>query len=125
MGRDAFLRFVDACYQNQEKYSLDTLVDPRRSEVIAVFAEIAENAGLLDTDSDGLTKEKFIKEINDKEKAFKPAYTEHKLALSYGVFGTPKNVIDETLIPDTESLWGPDEWAQKLLAKKLKLEAVE
>jgi protein-disulfide isomerase len=114
-GRDAFLRFVDACYENQEKYSSDVLVDPRRSDVIAVFAEIADSAGLLDTHTEGLTKEKFVKEIDDKEKAFKPAYSEYKRALSYGVHGTPKNVIEEKLILDTESLWGPDEWAEKLL----------
>jgi protein-disulfide isomerase len=119
-GRDAFLRYVDACFQNQERYSTDTLGDSRRSEVVAVFADIAETAGLFDADDDGgLTKEKFTQEINNKEKAIWPAYTEHKNALSYGVFGTPKNVIDEKLILDSESVWGPDEWAKKLNAEEM------
>lgn len=114
-GRDGLLRFVDACYQNQEKYTKDALGDARKSDVIAVFADIAENAGLFDADGDeGLTKEKFVQEIDDWEKAVKPAYAEHKIALSYGVYGTPKHVIDDSLVTDTESVWGPDEWTEKL-----------
>ena len=46
--------------------------------------------------------------------AVKPAYTEHKVALGYGVYGTPKHVIDGKLVPDTESAWGAVEWAEKL-----------
>ena len=30
------------------------------------------------------------------------------------VYGTPKHVIDEKLVPDTESAWGAVEWAAKL-----------
>ena len=44
----------------------------------------------------------------------KPAYAEHKIALGYGVYGTPKHVIDGKLVPDTESAWGAADWAGKL-----------
>jgi len=87
------------------------LGDCKKSEVIAVFADIAEKYGLLEGD---LAKEKFLAESNDWQKAVRPAYTEHKVALAYGVYGTPKHVIDEKLVSDTESVWGPDEWAEKL-----------
>ena len=107
--------------------------DARKSEIVQVFADIAEKAGVLDDDDhDGgndeedeqggtsnnskmmLTKSKFIKEINDWEKAIKPAYTEHKKALSHEVYGTPKHVIDEILINNTESDWTADDWMKKL-----------
>ncbi|MGK3754268.1 MAG: hypothetical protein ACI8RD_006577, partial [Bacillariaceae sp.] len=32
--------------------------------------------------------------------------------------GAPKNVIDDKLVEDTESAWGPDEWAEKLKTLK-------
>ena len=54
--------------------------------------------------------------IDDWEMSVKPAYAEHKIALGYQVYGTPKHVIDEKLVPDTESSWGADEWA-KVLAR--------
>lgn len=76
-----------------------------------VFATIADNAGVLD---DGFTKEAFLSSLHDWEQAVKPAYTEHKVALGYGVYGTPKHVIDETLVLDAESAWGAAEWAVKL-----------
>jgi hypothetical protein len=110
-GREALLKYVDACFTNQDRYMNAALGDARKSEINAVFATIADEAGLLDQD---FTKETFLQEIDDWEKAVKPAYTEHKIALSYGVYGTPKQVINEELVPDTESSWGADEWAEKL-----------
>ena len=87
------------------------LGDARKSDVDAVFATIAEKAGVLD---DGFTKEAFLADLHDWESAVKPAYTEHKIALGYGVYGTPKHVIDGKLVPDTESAWGAADWAEKL-----------
>ena len=83
----------------------------RKSDVDAVFANIAEKAGVLD---DAFTKEAFLSSLHDWESAVKPAYAEHKIALGYGVYGTPKHVIDGELVPDTESAWGAVEWAEKL-----------
>ena len=85
--------------------------DARKSDVDAVFANIAEKSGVLD---DAFTKEAFLSSLHDWESAVKPAYTEHKIALGYGVYGTPKHVIDGKLVPDTESAWGAVEWAEKL-----------
>jgi len=136
--------------------------DARKSDVDAVFANIAEKSGVLD---DTFTKEAFLADLHDWEKvsdqcnhhtftpsssrvdgagptrsivhaqAVKPAYTEHKIALGYGVtfrcgnqcrvdsvltrssaqvYGTPTHVIDEKLVPDTESAWGAADWADKL-----------
>jgi hypothetical protein len=110
-GRAALLKFVDACFENQEMYTNAALGDARKSEIRAVFADIAEKAGVLDEE---FTKEKFLDEIDNWEKAVKPAYAEHKVALGYGVYGTPMQVIAESLVPDTESAWGPEEWAEKL-----------
>ena len=108
------------------------LGDARKSDVDAVFATIAEKSGVLDGT---FTKEAFLADLHDWESAVKPAYTEHKVALGYGVtcrcgnqrrvdgvltwssaqvYGTPKHVIDGELVPDTESAWGPAEWAEKL-----------
>ena len=47
-----------------------------------------EQAAVVKSVGDSLTKEKFVQEIDDWEKAVKPAYAEHKIALSYGVYGT-------------------------------------
>lgn len=105
------LEYVDACLESQERFMNDALGDSRKSEVNEVFANIAERGGFLDDD---LTKDKFLKEMGDWEKAVKPAYTEHKEALRYGVYGTPKHVIEEKLVEDTESSWGVDAWAKKI-----------
>lgn len=110
-GYNEMLKFVDACFESQESYMNAALGDCRKSEVEAVFADIAEKGGFFD---DELTKEKFLSECGAWEKAVKPAYTEHKLAMGYGVYGTPKYVIEDKLVEDTESSWGPDEWAEKL-----------
>jgi 2-hydroxychromene-2-carboxylate isomerase len=110
-GPEAKLRFINACYTNQERYVDSAVGDARPSEVDAIFAAIANEAGLFD---EGFTQEYFLSKIHDKEEAVVPAWTEHKLALSYGVFGTAKFVIDDKLVKDTESDWGADEWEQKL-----------
>lgn len=129
-GREALFKYVDTCFENQELYMNAAIEDSRKSEIIQVFAGIAEKSGVLDSDDDTessrnnhetlLTKSTFVKEIDDWEKAIKPAYTEHKIALGYGVFGSPSHVIDEKLVPDTESDWNADDWAEKL--SKLKEE---
>lgn len=110
-GRDAMMDFVDVCYKSQDLYTNAAMGDCRKSDVKNVFAKIAEENGFLD---DVLTKEKFLAECDDWDKAIKPAFVEHKEALLYGVYGTPKSVIDEQLVADTESSWGPQEWAEKL-----------
>jgi hypothetical protein len=52
--------------------------------------------------------------MNDWETAVKPAYAEHKIALGFGVYGTPKHVINDVLVADTDSEWGVPEWTQVL-----------
>jgi protein-disulfide isomerase len=111
LGRPALLKYVDACFENQERYMNYALGDAKKSDIKAVFADIADQAGIL---GGVLTRDKFLQELDDWEKAVKPAYTEHKVALEYGVYGTPKQVINEVLIQDTESAWGPEAWAEKI-----------
>ena len=111
-GRDAALKYVDTCFENQDSYMNAALGDAKKSDIDKVFASIAEEAGVLDDAN--FTKEIFLKELHDWEKAVKPAYTEHKIALGYGVYGTPKHVIEENLVADTESAWSAEEWAEKL-----------
>ena len=82
-----------------------------KSDVDAVFATLAQKAGVLD---DAFTKEAFLADLHDWESSVKPAYAEHKIALGHGVYGTPKHVIDGKLVPDTESAWGAADWAEKL-----------
>lgn len=122
-GHDAKLRFIDACFEHQHEYTNVALPDPTKSDIKRVFATIAQRAGLLDSEEvedtimDGanqLTLNDFMVRMDDWEKVVKPAYSEHKIALSYGVFGTPKHVIHGKLVPDTESSWGVDEWKVKL-----------
>ena len=110
-GRDALLKYVDACFESQETYMNAALGDARKSDVDAVFANIAEKSGVLDG---AFTKEAFLSSLHDWESAVKPAYAEHKVALGHGVYGTPKHVIDGKLVPDTESAWGAADWAEKL-----------
>jgi 2-hydroxychromene-2-carboxylate isomerase len=113
-GPEAKQKFVDACFVNQERYMNAALGDAKPSEVDKIFASIAKDAGLFD-DTD-FTEAVFLSKVRDWEMAVKPAYTEHKVALDHGVYGTPKHVIEEKLIADTESAWGPEEWEEKLKA---------
>eukprot|EP00547_Thalassionema_nitzschioides_P003871 CAMPEP_0194199704 /NCGR_PEP_ID=MMETSP0156-20130528/624_1 /TAXON_ID=33649 /ORGANISM="Thalassionema nitzschioides, Strain L26-B" /LENGTH=177 /DNA_ID=CAMNT_0038924639 /DNA_START=45 /DNA_END=578 /DNA_ORIENTATION=+ len=110
-GGDAMMTYVDACFENQESFMNDAIGDAKKSEIDEAFASIAEKAGVFDGT---FTKEAFLADLHNWEKAVKPAYTEHKIALGYGVYGTPKNVINERLVADTESAWGPDDWTEKL-----------
>lgn len=111
-GSDARLQFIDACFRKQDSFMNAALGDARPSEVRAVFASIASEAGVFDAD---FTEKYFLESINAWEEAVKPAYTEHKEALALGIYGTPKHVIEGMgLIADTESSWGADEWADKL-----------
>jgi len=113
-GAAAKQSFVDACYADQDKFMNAAVGDARPSEVDAVFASIAEDAGVFSDASSSFDKEYFLNHLHDWEEAVKPAYAEHKVALSYGVYSSPKNVIGEKLIDDTESAWGADEWAAHL-----------
>jgi len=110
-GIDSKLNFVDACFINQDRYK-DT-GDARPSEVDVIFANIAEEAGIF-SDEAVFTRDFFLEHINDWDAIVKPTYAEHKVALGYGVFGTPKFVIDDKLVEGTESSWGPEEWETKL-----------
>lgn len=110
-GKEASMKYVNMCFEKQDTFMNAALGDARKSEIDAVFASVAEAAGVLD---ESFTKEDFLVGMHDWEMAVKPAYAVHKVALGYGVYGTPKHVIDEKLIPDTESAWGADEWAEKL-----------
>jgi hypothetical protein len=112
-GEDARRKFIDACYSNQDRYMDKTLGDARPSEVDKIFAGIVQEAGLFD---DSFDEKDFLANLHDWELVVKPTYAEHEVALGYKVFGTPKSVIDQQLITDTESSWGPDEWAEKLLS---------
>jgi 2-hydroxychromene-2-carboxylate isomerase len=76
-----------------------------------VFANIAQEAGVFD---DSFTRDYFLEHLHDWDEVVKPSYGEVKDALNYGVFGTPKHVIDDKLVLDTESAWGPEEWEDKL-----------
>lgn len=53
-GKDDKMKFIDACYQNQTRFMNDAIGDARPSEVNAVFADIVQEAGLLDKEADGL-----------------------------------------------------------------------
>jgi hypothetical protein len=119
-GPDAKMQFIDACFEHQHEYTNTALPDPTKSEIKRAFANIAQRAGLLDEcDLRGpadnkLSYDDFLTRMDDWETVVKPAYAEHKIALGYGVFGTPKHVIHGKLIPGTESTWGVDEWKTKL-----------
>jgi hypothetical protein len=110
-GRQAKLAFVDACFQNQDKYTNAAVGDARPSEVHAILATIAEGCGVFDEE---FTRDFFLTNILSWEDALLPAYTEHKEALAYGVFGAPKHVIANKLVSDTDSEWSSEDWAIKL-----------
>ena len=111
--RDAAAKqaFIDASFERQDRYKNDTLGDYKKSDVDQVFADIAQEAGVFD---DSFTREFFLEHLHDWDEVIKPSYGEVKAALNYGVFGTPKHVIDDKLVLDTESAWGPEEWEDKL-----------
>ena len=51
------------------------------------------------------------------EDAVKPAYAEHKFALSKGIYGTPKHMTDFGVM-DSDSSWGVEEYAAVLNEKE-------
>jgi len=106
-GPEARLTFIDACYKDQPVFMKGAVGDSRPSEIDAIFAGIAKDAGLFDNI---FTEGVFLSMVNDWDTVVKPAWEEHKEALAYGVFGAPKHVIDEVLVPNTESDWGVEEW---------------
>lgn len=113
-GSEARLKFINACFRNQERYLNAAVGNARPSEVAAVFASIAKEIDAFDED-DKFTEEYFLSHLNDWDEAVKPAYTEHKEALQLQIYGTPKFVIGELgLIADTESSWGAAEWSERL-----------
>lgn len=120
-GKEDKMKFIDTCFQNQKRYMNDAIGDARPSEVYAVFADIAQEAGILDDES--FTRQFFLERIDDWDVTVKPAYVEHKYALTYGVFGTPKFVINDKLLACTESSWGASEWEAFL--KKVKAKTKE
>jgi protein-disulfide isomerase len=111
-GSEDRLKFINACFQNQEKFLKSAVGDARPSEVDAVFASIANDAAIFD---ETFTEEYFLAHIRDWDEAQKPAYTEHKEALKLQIYGTPKHVIgDKGLISNSESSWGVTEFIDVL-----------
>jgi hypothetical protein len=109
-GPEARDKFVRECFKYQDTFTNQALGDAKKSDVYNVFADIAEEAGVLNDEDGLLSRQEFLEGITDWEKVIKPAWEEHKVALRYGVWGTPKHVIDEKLVPNTESTWGPSEF---------------
>ena len=111
-AQGAKLTFINEAFKQQSKYMNDAVGDAKKSEIIEIFANIVDDAKLF---TDTFTKETFRKDINDWKKAVSPAWNEYKVAAEqYHVMGTPKTAIDEKLIDNTESSWGPTEWETKL-----------
>jgi protein-disulfide isomerase len=113
-GPQAKQAFVDACFANQERFHDAAVKDYRPSEVAAVFASIAKEAGILDDKEGAFTETFFVEHMYDWKEATQPAWNEHKVALAHGVFGTVRFVVNGRLVDDTQSAWGPDEWEEKL-----------
>ena len=111
VGEDARQKFQDKVFEKQEAVMNAAIGDARKSEIDAVFCSLAEEAGCI---GETLSKEDFLAKIHDWEAAIKPAWIEHKAALQQGVFSTPNHIINDKLVQDTESSWGPDEWEAKL-----------
>ena len=115
LGDDAKAAFIEQCFQQQESYMNAAVGDATPSQVRKVFCKITKDAGLLaPTSNPDFTEDYFLQHVQDWEGAIKPAYTEHKIALQYQVFGTPKHAIDGRLLEATESDWGVEEWKMKL-----------
>mmetsp|Transcript_56556 Transcript_56556/g.65204 ORF Transcript_56556/g.65204 Transcript_56556/m.65204 type:complete len:159 (-) Transcript_56556:4-480(-) len=114
-GKDAMLKYVDACFQHQELFTNKAMIDrdAKKSDIDEVFAVIAEKANVFD---EKFTKETFLQNLHSWDMAVQPADTAVKLAYGYGIWGAPKNVIEDKLIitDGTEKTWGPDEWEEKL-----------
>ena len=108
VGPQARLRFIDACFGNQHRYTNDAVGDARPSEVSAIFADLAEEADVFTPE---FTKDMFLEHINDY---LRSAWAEHKIALNYGVYGVPKHVIDGVVLDDTESSWGAEEFKARI-----------
>jgi hypothetical protein len=115
-GPEARQAFQDKCFEIQERYMNAAIGDSRKSEIEAVFYQIANEAGCFS--STKMSKEEFCAKLTDWEAVVKPAWLEHKEALYAGSFATPSHVINSEVVQDTESDWGPDDWETKLTTLK-------
>jgi len=105
-GQEARERFQSALYANMERY-VDAEADSMtKSQLYEVFADIAQQEGLLVDD--------FLEKLADREKVIMPTWREHKEALKLGVFKAPQHVINGKLLPDTESSWEIEDYERAL-----------
>ena len=84
-GAEARERFESACWEQQESFMNKALGDARKSEVDAVFASIAESAGVFD--ADGFSRDSFMNLLGSWDEAIWPAYQEHKEAMGKALAG--------------------------------------
>lgn len=63
-GKEARLRFHEMLFEKQESFMNTAIGDARKSEINAVFADLADQADCL---GDKLSKEDFLAKINDWE----------------------------------------------------------
>lgn len=111
LGPSAGDIYMKHLFQEQKRYMNDAAKDMTPDQVLNVLADIAAEVGIFD---EGLSRAEFLQHSQDWESTTMPAYKAHKFAVSLGVFGTPTHVIDGSIVTDTDSEWGPEEWASKL-----------
>ena len=114
-GGDARHAFENACFAKMDRYSDSEAVDKMtKADLDQVLATIAQEEKLLDEKGD-LTNEKFLASLSDRIRVIMPTWFEHKEALALGVFKTPQHVLNGTLLPDTDSSWGVDDYEAALV----------
>ena len=102
-GENPRLKSIDACFENRTSFMNAAVGDARKSAVNAISAGIAEKIGVFDDDNDVdadhvLTKKNFLDNLQSWDRAVKPAWMEHKEALTVAVHAVPKSVIETQLI---------------------------
>lgn len=108
LGREAMVRYVDACFQHRNLFTNKAMIDSdaTKSDIDRLFASIAETANIFDLD---FTKEKCLTNLHNWDMADQPADTNVKYAYGQSVWCAPLDVIDNKLTTDRESAWGPNE----------------
>lgn len=111
LGLQEKMEFVDACFENQDRYL--ELKDARPSLAREVLADIAKGAGLLKNDK--LPRETFLSLLESSEKVAQAAWLEHQQALHSGVFkSVPAHVVDGRLLEEAQSGWKPADFVAAL-----------
>jgi protein-disulfide isomerase len=101
-----YWNYITLVFQNQELFNNNNTLNKTRQELINELASLIEKHLQI-------KKEEFIKTFNHDD-VFKESFKSWQYAVSRGINGTPKFIINDFLMHAIESNWDLEKWKQLL-----------